>query len=363
MDCRVLTLSLLVLSSLAVIAGGQQPKEGAAAVVSSPAARKMLLDAFGRSKVAKTADDITPIIELCEKALADQLTPANKIYGEQLLSWAYNRRGELFAEQAATFFEQGRERKANEFDALALSEFEAAIKFDATKWKPFHNRGVSLALHGRLDDALIDFNRVLEMSPDYANAWFNRGELMFEKRRYADAAADYSQALKRKPDDAMSLAGRGSAYLESGKLREALADLDRAVALDANQFAARVRRGDARQSAKQWDAAAEDYRQAIKQAAQYAPAYRGAAWLMATCPEERYRNPDLALRTAQKAVELTGSHDYEALEALAAAQANAGEFEAAVKSVEQALALAPEDRKDVVNERKEIYAANKPYRQ
>lgn len=362
MLCRQTVGSLCLFLLLCSSAWSQTPSTGPAAG-EQPNPRQMLLNAFEKSKAAKTADDITPVIEACERALAEKLTPANQKYGEQLLGWAYNRRGELYAEQAALLSEKGQQRKANEFDALALAEFEAAVKYDPKQWKPFHNRGVSLALHGKLEDALLDFNQVLEMNPDYANAWFNRGELMFEKRRYPEAVADYSQALKRKPDDLLTLAGRGSAYVESGKAREALSDLDRALALDPNLFVARVRRGYARLQVKQWDAAAEDFRQAIKQAPQFAPAYRGAAWLMATCPEERFRNSDLALRTAAKGVELTGNHDYEALDALAAAQANAGDFETAAKTIEQALTLAPEDRKDGLRARQELYAAGKPYRQ
>jgi hypothetical protein len=45
---------------------------------------------------------------------------------------------------------------------------------------------------------------------------------------------------------------------------------------------------------------------------------------MATCPDSKMRNTDLALRAAQQALELLGRKDYRALGTMAAALANAG---------------------------------------
>jgi tetratricopeptide (TPR) repeat protein len=331
--------------------------------VKPSSARQALLEAFEKSKVAKTADEITPIIETCEKALVEELTPANQAYAHQLAAWAYNRRGELYAEQAAAFFDQGQERKANEFDALALAEFEAALQHDPQRWKALHNRGVSLALHGRLDEAFVDFNKVIELNKDYVNAWFNRAELLRERRQFADAIKDYDEALKRNANDELALVGRGTAYLGAGQPQKGAADLDRALSINAKNGLALCRRGDIRQQLKQWNAAAEDYRQAIQLGAKNADAYRGAAWLMATCPEERFRNPELALKSAQKAVELAGEQDFEALDALAAAQANAGDFATAAATIARALLVAPADLKEGLESRQAAYQSEMPYRQ
>ena len=51
---------------------------------------------------------------------------------------------------------------------------------------------------------------------------------------------------------------------------------------------------------------------------------------MATCPDERYRNEELALTAAQKALELDGDKDPRYIETLAAAYANAGQYDSAV---------------------------------
>ena len=52
-----------------------------------------------------------------------------------------------------------------------------------------------------------------------------------------------------------------------------------------------------------------NYRQAIKLSPKLGRAYRGVAWLMATCPEERFRNAELAVASARQALALDGNGD------------------------------------------------------
>jgi tetratricopeptide (TPR) repeat protein len=91
-------------------------------------------------------------------------------------------------------------------------------------------------------------------------------------------------------------------------------------------------------------------------------AYQSAAWLMATCPEQRYRNEQMALRSAQRAIELDGSADYRYLDTLAAAQANARQFTEAQQSVNKAIESAPSDVVSELRQRLALYKSNRPFR-
>ena len=64
------------------------------------------------------------------------------------------------------------------------------------------------------------------------------------------------------------------------------------------------------------------------------------AWLLATAPDERLREPDEAVRLAEQAVALTGRQNIAALDALAASYAVLRRFEEAVAAQEAAVALA-----------------------
>ena len=341
---------------------GEQPAEKEKSARPKVTAKQLLSAAYEKTKSAQSVDDFSEIIEHCERTLGAKLSPENLAYAHQLAAWAYNKRGEAYAEQAAALAEQGQERKANELDEVALADFESALDHDPQKWKALHNRGVSRGLRGRTDEALADFTKVIELNPAFRNAWFNRAELLAKQGKYEEAAIDYTEAIKLQEGDAGALLGRGNALLRLEKFRPALVDFNQALALAPENPQALAGRGDVRAVVGQWEEAAEDYRQAIKQSPKLGRAYRGAAWLMATCPEENYRNAELALQSARKAVQLDGNGDYAYLDTLAAALANAGEYEDAVATQERALQIAPDAVMEELRGRLSQYTAGRPYR-
>jgi len=325
-------------------------------------AKQLLSAAYAKTKDAQTVDDFHAIIDLCQQAQSLDLTPASSKYSKQLLSWALNRRGEAYVEQAAGALEGGDADRAADLDKRALADFEAAIKEDPTRWKAFHNRGVSKAVAGEYEQAVEDFSKVIELKPDYANAWFNRGEIRYELAQHEQAIDDYSKAIELDPTDASAVTSRGHARVQLKQLAAALADYTRAIELDRGNADALVNRGDAYLALQNWSEAAADYRQAIALDENSGRAYRSAAWLMATCPDHRFRNVEIGVQAAERAVQLLGAEDLEALDAMAAAYANAERFAEAAETVAKAIKLAAGKDVDVLTTRLELYSTDKPYR-
>jgi tetratricopeptide (TPR) repeat protein len=326
-------------------------------------AKQLIAQAYQKTKSAESLDDFAAVIDLCQQAQAYDLSAANDKYVRQLQAWALNRRGQAFVDQAARLLEEGDAKRAAQFDGKALADFEAAVKHDPTRWKAFHNRGVSYALAGKYKEAIADFSTVIEQKPDYENAWFNRGEIQYELGQFEAAITDYSQALEIEPGDFGAITGRGHAHYQLRQFTAALDDYAAAIELAPDTAAAYSNRGDTYCSLQEWEKAAADYRQAIELDPDSARGYQGAAWLMATCPEERFRNVKLGLQAATKAVELTGEQDYEILDTLAAAYASAGRFEDAVNSMSKAIKLAPPAASAVLAQRLELYNTETPYRE
>jgi hypothetical protein len=93
-------------------------------------------------------------------------------------------------------------------------------------------------------------------------------------------------------------------------------------------------------------------------------AYSRSAWLRATCPEAQFRDGKLAVESAGRACELTGWQNAGELEVLAAACAEAGDFESAVKWQQKALTLIVEPADvESCQQRLALYRAGKPFRQ
>src|SRR4029077_9835552 len=128
-----------------------------------------------------------------------------------------------------------------------------------------------------------------------------RGELKYDQGDFSGALADYDRAIQLKRDDAGFYNSRGHANYRLGKIREALSDYNQAVQINPSDVAALVNRGDAYRDQGIYGPAAADYREAIRVNPKLGRAYLSAAWLMATCPDSRYRETDKAISAAQKA--------------------------------------------------------------
>jgi hypothetical protein len=95
-----------------------------------------------------------------------------------------------------------------------------------------------------------------------------------------------------------------------------------------------------------------------------ANSYNAAAWLRATCPDERYRDGKKAVTSATTACELSTWKESYTIDTLAAACAESGDFSSAIKWQEKAIALATKDSdKPDMLIRFGLYTEDKPYRE
>ena len=58
-----------------------------------------------------------------------------------------------------------------------------------------------------------DYNKVIELKPDYAHAYNNRGAVYRDRGDYRRAIVDYTKAIELKPDLAGAYHNRGEAWL------------------------------------------------------------------------------------------------------------------------------------------------------
>ncbi|MFO0896622.1 MAG: tetratricopeptide repeat protein [Pirellulales bacterium] len=294
--------------------------------------------------------DYDQVIKMCEDGLSVQLPEDQAQYGRSLLAWALNRAGEAKAVKGD--------------EAGAFADFQRAISLKPDSWRALHNRAVNFAVAGKTEEALDDFNKTIELNPNYANAFFNRGELHYDQGRYAHAIEDYNKALALTANDSSALNSRGHAYYQLGRYRDALTDYSRALRADPRNASALTNRADAYADMGDFGRAAADYREAIRLDPKLGRAYLGAAWLMATCPDRRFRsNPAFAVESARKAVELEGDKDFRNLDVLAATLANDNKFAEAVAAQTKAVELAGTSEDATrLKQRLELYQKNQPYR-
>lgn len=326
----------------------------------SPAgAEQLSRQAYQSAQTAKTLEELTESLRICSNAMKASPTPGQKKYIQELAGWIYNKRGEALvrlAEQTAATDE----KRSAEYEQAAANDFDLSVRFDNTRWKSRFNRAISKAMVGDYDAALLDLNFVLEQEPNHKNAHFNRAEILLQRGEYEQAVMDYGQVVTLDPQDAAAYAGRGIALAAIGRTDEAVVDLNAVVRLEPENASAYVDRADLYAAMGDWKRAASDYRVAIKLDGESARAYQNVAWLMATCPEEQYREPALAVKAAKRAIDLQGP-TYLGLDTYAAALASAGDYARAISAQQQAMNAAPPAERQMLASRLALYRQRQPY--
>ena len=94
------------------------------------------------------------------------------------------------------------------------------------------------------------------------------------------------------------------------------------------------------------DEAVGHYREALRINGDYVDALVDLAWALATSPDPAGRQPEEALRLAERGAQLTRPQTSVVLDVLAASLAAAGRFDEAIATAERAIALATAAKND-----------------
>jgi tetratricopeptide (TPR) repeat protein len=247
----------------------------------------------------------------------------------------------------------------------ALETLDKACELNPRSVEPLVYKARIHAAAENLDAALVDLNLAYSVDPGNLEVLLRRAGVYQQLDQKEKALADVDQTLKLKPDlppamqlRAMLLAdadkldeaiaelerlrelqpGNVSAALQLGMLYNAAKRLDKAVeifsdllAKHADNWMALRSRGDARLNSGKQAEAIDDYEKAVKLQPRDPGILNNLAWVLATSPDEKLRNDKRAIKLATEACELTDYKQAHILSTLAAAYAETGDFETAIK--------------------------------
>jgi tetratricopeptide (TPR) repeat protein len=222
----------------------------------------------------------------------------------------------------------------------AEGEYRRAIETDPRYADAYNNLGASLASQARLDEAIANFTRALELDPAFPGAEANLGHALLAKDNVNEAIQHLKKALELGPDSALLHIDLGAALAEKGQIDEAIPHFEQALRIspgtaEAHSYLgmALVMKGRGTEGLAQW-------RQALREAPDNVQVLNETAWFLATSSDPTLRDGNEAIHLAERAVQLTSARDAELLATLAAAYAEAGEFDQAIEAEQRATDLA-----------------------
>ena len=220
-------------------------------------------------------------------------------------------------------------------DGEAARNLEEALRIRPQSAKTHYQCGLVQAKQKQYEKAVFHYREAVQLRPDYADAYNELGVALSKLGRLAEAAESFTAAIERNPRHAKAYNHRGIVWSAEGQSAAALHDYSRALELNPNQLGA----------------------------------LNNLAWLQATDEDPTIRNGPDALKLARRACELTRFNEPHSLEILAASQAEIGDFDEAIKTVQKALDVLPASQKNesdqlfqrlLVADR--LYHAHQPFR-
>jgi len=272
----------------------------------------------------------------------------------------------------------------------AAADLNPVVEADSQDPQAYMAQAYAYFESGQNQQAIADVTRAVDLEPDAAIYRLARAYGYTRTGEFERALEDANDAVERAPHSSYCYSVRGYVYMTMGDSAKAIPDLTRALKEDPNSAVFMVQRGFAYGMAGRYGAAKQDFAAAIRTRPSYGASYSALAWLQATCPNAKYRDAKSAVENGKRGAQLgapsllaalatiTGAQikakpgagqDSTALawslDALAAAYAEAGQFDQAVAAQKQAIAhnrtapnpLATKERKLL-----SLYQQGKPYR-
>ena len=111
----------------------------------------------------------------------------------------------------------------------AIAEYQAVLKLKPNYAEAHHDLGVALLEEGKFDEAMAQLREALRIKPDYAEAHYDLGNLLHKRGNVEEAVQAYREALRLKPDYPQAHYNMANDLSKLNRFDEAVAVIDRAL--------------------------------------------------------------------------------------------------------------------------------------
>ena len=169
----------------------------------------------------------------------------------------------IFPRNAYGYFGRGTAYSELHERQNALDDFNKSIEI-APNYFAYNNRGKINFELNKNQAALEDFNKALQVNPNDATAYLNRGSVYFDLKNYNLGMKDFDKAISLEPNNFRFYIQRSSGYYIWGKIKDAIQDINTAIKLNPNYYASYSYRGEFYTALKDYKAALKDFNKSIE---------------------------------------------------------------------------------------------------
>lgn len=237
-------------------------------------------------------------------------------------------------------------RQLNQFPA-AEEHLKRATELDGSVATAFHSLGLLQASQVRHEEALANFTKAIELNDQNVSFRINRALALAGLRQYEKAIGELDVVLSQDPQSSAAWIYKGEIYTQANQWDDAIDAFQRVVARQPKATRVWLQLGQLQERHGKPTEALRSYRKLIELSPDDHRPFTRMAWILATSRHDQIRNGPQALHFAKQAVTRTASNDPIALDVLAAAYAENGDFGRAMQICRKAIGFAaaqPGDR-------------------
>jgi tetratricopeptide (TPR) repeat protein len=240
-----------------------------------------------------------------------------------------------------------------------------ALKVTKDNYKAHFNMAVTLRDMDEFDEAAVEFQKCLQIKPDTPLALNGLGIIFGRQGKFAQAGEYFTKALNIDPNLKEARINLGYVLTNQGKLDSAVANFNESLRINPDSALAHYHLGQVLVQVGKINEAVAHFEKAVLLKPDWVEPMNELAWFLASSDKAAVRNPEKAVKLAQRVCELTDYKRPEFLDTLAVAYAAAGNFSKAIEIAEKALELCQssdqETLKKELESRLALYKAGKPY--
>jgi serine/threonine protein kinase/tetratricopeptide (TPR) repeat protein len=245
----------------------------------------------------------------------------------------------------------------------AIAECREAIRLEPRFPLAHYNLGRALRMNGDLAAALAADQTSVRLNPTSANAHHELGVVLYANKDVDEAITEYRKAIRLSPRLAAAHNDLGLALHSKKDLHGAIEAYKEAIRLDSRYASAHANLGLVLQEKGDLKGATACYSEAIRFDPKLASVHNALAWVLAVGPHA-IREGRRAVEHSIRACELTEWKEPNYIDTLAAAYAEAGEFDKAIEYQKKAMTFPTfeKNRGSAARYRLDAYTRKEPYR-